>query len=224
MADRSRSVEFKVGLFVFIGMVVLVWFVLLIGDFKLMKAGYRVNVNFGFANGIKVGAPVRIAGVDKGEVKEIILDHDENDDPLITIIAWIDGDANIPSDSRAWVNTLGLLGEKYLEIIPGKAYNDPLPEEGLLVGEDPTSVQEVTDLTKEIALQAKDTLGGIQDTLRILDVVLADVHVVLNDVSTGRGTVGKLFTDESLYTDIEEMFADLKHNPWKLLYRPKGVQ
>ncbi len=217
MADRSRGVEFRVGLFVFLGMVVLVWFVLLIGDFKLMKAGYRINVNFSFVSGIKVGAPVRIAGVDKGEVKEITLDHDENNKPLITISAWIDGDTKVPSDSRAWVNTLGLLGEKYLEIIPGEAYDRPLPEGGLLRGEDPTSVQEVTDLTKEIALQAKDTLASIEEVLGTLDGVLVDVR-------EGRGTVGRLFTDESLYTDIEEMFADLKLHPWKLLYRPKGVQ
>ena len=217
MADRSRSVEFKVGVFVFLGLIVLVWFVLLIGDFKLMKAGYRINVTFGFANGIKVGAPVRIAGVDKGEVKEIILDHDADNNPLITISAWIDGETKIPSDSRAWVNTLGLLGEKYLEIIPGRAYDRPLPEEGLLKGEDPTSVQEVTDLTKDIALQAKDTLASIEEVLGSLDVVLGDIQ-------EGRGTVGKLFTDDSLYTDIEEMFADLKLHPWKLLYRPKGVQ
>jgi len=217
MADRARSVEFKVGVFVFIGLIVLVWFVLLIGDFKLMKVGYRINVTFSFANGIKVGAPVRIAGVDKGEVKEIVLDHDAENKPLITIRAWIDGDTKIPSDSRAWVNTLGLLGEKYLEIIPGAAYDQPLPEEGLLKGEDPTSIQEVTDLTKDIALQAKDTLGSIQEVLESLDAVLGDVQ-------EGRGTVGKLFTDDSLYTDIEEMFADLKLHPWKLLYRPKGVQ
>ncbi len=217
MADRSRSVEFKVGLFVFLGLVVLIWFVLLIGDFKLMKAGYRINAVFSFVNGIKVGAPVRVAGVDKGEVKEIHLSHDDNNKPLVTISAWVDGDTKIPFDSRAWVNTLGLLGEKYLEIIPGVAYDKPLPEGGQLRGEDPTSVQEVTDLTKEIALQAKDTLASAQGVLEMLDVVLGDIR-------EGQGTVGKLFTDDSLYADIEEMFADLKLHPWKLLYRPKGIQ
>jgi len=217
MADRSRSVEFKVGLFVFLGMIVLVWFVLLIGDFKLMKAGYRINVTFTFANGIKVGAPVRIAGVDKGEVKDILLGRGAGDKPLITLSAWIDGDTVVPSDSRAWVNTLGLLGEKYLELIPGTAYDKPVPVGGTIQGEDPTSVQEVTDLTKDIALQAKDTLASVQEVLGTMDTVLKDMH-------EGRGTVGKLFTDDSLYNDVEEMFADLKAHPWKLLYRPRGVQ
>ncbi|MFH0876670.1 MAG: hypothetical protein V1863_00415, partial [Candidatus Omnitrophota bacterium] len=113
----------------------------------------------------------------------------------------------IPKDSRAWVNTLGLLGEKYLEIIPGKDYDNILVPGDVLRGEDPASVQEVTDLVKDIALESKEALSN-------LSAVLADMH-------EGRGTVGRLFTDDKLYTDIEEMFADLKEHPWKLLYRPK---
>ena len=68
----------------------------------------------------------------------------------------------------------------------------------------------MTDLAKDIALQVKGTLDA-------LDSVLTDMH-------EGRGTIGKLFTDDRLYTDIEEMFADLKKHPWKLLYRPKEAQ
>jgi phospholipid/cholesterol/gamma-HCH transport system substrate-binding protein len=210
MAERSRSLELKVGIFVFIGLVVLVWFVLLIGDFNLIKHGYLIKVKFGFANGIKIGAPMRLAGVDKGEVKEILLGHEgDTGNAQVILTAWVDSDTQIPRDSRAWVNTLGLLGEKYLEVIPGKDYQHILAPDEMLVGEDPASVQEVTDLIKDIALQSKDAL--------------ADLSAVLKDIHEGRGTVGKLFTDDRLYTDIEEMFADLKKHPWKLLFRPKGA-
>jgi phospholipid/cholesterol/gamma-HCH transport system substrate-binding protein len=214
MAERAKNVELKVGIFVFLGFVVLTWFVLWIGDFKLMKTGYHINVRYCFANGIKIGAPVRIAGVEKGEVKEIKLSHDDQGKARIIVRAWLDGDAQVPVDSRAWVNTLGLLGEKYLEIIPGKKFDKLLKEEDVLVGEDPTSVQEVTDLAKEISLQAKDTLSSMQATLKTLEMVLSDMH-------EGKGTIGKFFTDDKLYSNVEEMTADLKKNPWKLLYRPK---
>ena len=214
MTEKTKALQLKVGIFVFVGIIVLVWFVLLIGDFKLVRLGYNVNVNFGFANGIKIGAPVRLSGVDKGEVKEIKLYHNPDGTTRVTIRVFLDGDAAIPKDSRAWVNTLGLLGEKYLEIIPGKDYQNILKDSQVLIGEDPTSVQEVTDLIKDIALQTKDTLGDMQKTLGTLNSVLTDMH-------EGKGTVGKLFVDDRLYTDLEEMFADLKKNPWKLLYKPK---
>lgn len=210
MADRSKSLELKVGIFVFLGIVVMTWFVLWIGDFKLVRQGFHVKVTFSFSNGIKMGAPVRLAGVDRGEVKEIKLTHDDEGKATVTITAWVDYGTEIPRDSRAWVNTLGLLGEKYLEIIPGKDYKNILKENEVLKGEDPTSVQEVTDLTKDVVLQAKDTLATLQ--------------LVLGDMHEGRGTIGKLFTNDKLYTDIEEMFADLKKHPWKLLYRPRDTK
>lgn len=210
MAENTRSLELKVGIFVFIGLVILSWFIFRIGDVKLTSSGYHIRVMFGFANGIKIGAPVRVAGVDKGEVKEIRLTHNTDGKPAVFIRIWVDGNTQIPVDSRAWVNTLGLLGEKYLEIIPGKDYNKVLATDSLLVGEDPTSIQEVTDLAKDIALQAKDTLNSLSS--------------VLGDMREGRGTIGKLFTDDRLYADIEEMFADLKKHPWKLLYRPKEAR
>ncbi len=213
MADKGKSLELKVGIFVFLGLVILAVFVLWIGDFKLIKHGYYVKVAFGFANGIKVGAPLRLAGVDVGEVKEIRLTHDQTGKAVIFLTAWLDSGTQIPKCSRAWVNTLGLLGEKYLEIIPGTDYSVLLKDGDILIGEDPTSVQEVTDLVKDISLQAKDTLSTLQSALSNL-----------NEVFGGKGTVGKLLTDDKLYTNIEEMFADLKKNPWKLLYRPKGVQ
>lgn len=212
MADKSKSLELKVGIFVFIGLVILTWFVLWIGDFKIIKHGYHVRVSFGFANGVKVGAPLRLAGVDVGEVKEIKLTHDGSGKNTVYLTTWLDSDIQIPRDSRAWVNTLGLLGEKYLEIIPGKDYKNVMKENDCLLGEDPISVQEVTDLAKDVVLQAKDTLSSLQSVLNNMDGVLE-----------GKGTLGKFLTDEKLYTDLEEMFADLKKHPWKLLYRPKGV-
>ncbi len=214
MADnKSKSLELKVGIFVFAGLVILTWFVLLIGDFKIIKHGYHIKVTFSFANGIKVGAPLRLAGVDVGEVKEIRLTHDENGNTTVFLTAWLDSEMQVPKNSRAWVNTLGLLGEKYLEIIPGKDFTVLLKEGDVIKGEDPTSVQEVTDMMKDIAIQAKGTLASMDTAL-----------TGLNEVLGGKGTVGKFLTDDKLYVDLEEMFADLKKNPWKLLYRPKGVQ
>jgi len=175
MADRSKGLELKVGIFVFIGLVIMTWFVLWIGDFKLVKTGYTVRVTFTFANGIKVGAPVRVAGVDKGEVKEIKLTHEEDGRSKVFLTAWVDSGTEIPADSRAWVNTLGLLGEKYLELIPGKDYKNLMKENDVLAGEDPASIQEVTDLVKDIALQAKDTLSSLQETLTTMEALLKDI-------------------------------------------------
>ena len=245
MADKTRALELKVGIFVFIGMIILVVFVLMIGDFRLINPGYKFKISFGFANGVTVSAPVRLSGVEVGEVKGINIGYNkETKKPLVLIDVWVKKDAKIPDDSRVWVNMLGLLGEKYIEIIPGENYNYLLNEDSLIVGEDPISIQELTDLSREIALQIGEMVEDVSltldklntttfdklnttldsfntTTLNKLNTTLDSLNLILANVKKGDGTIGKLFFDDSLYNNIEEMFADLKKNPWKLLHKPK---
>lgn len=222
MADKTRMHELKVGIFVFIGIIILIIFVLMIGDFRLINPGYAFKVSFGFANGIKVSAPVRLSGVEVGEVKGIHIGYDEKTKkPLVLIDVWVKKGSNIPIDSRAWVNMLGLLGEKYIEIIPGQNQQNLLKEGSVIKGEDPVSIQELTDLSREIALQVGTAVKGAEVTLDKLSVTLESLNLILANIKEGKGSVGKLFFDESLYNNIDEMFADLKRNPWKLLYKQK---
>lgn len=222
MADKTRKMEFKVGIFVFIGLVILVIFVLMIGDFRIINPGYTFKVSFSFANGIKMSAPVRLAGVEVGEVRGVEIGYDEQTKrPLVLIDVWVQKDSKIPIDSRVWVNMLGLLGEKYIEIIPGQNYKNLLTSGSLIKGEDPVSIQELTDLSRAIALQVSDTVEDVAVTLNKLNTTLDSINVVLGRVKEGQGTVGKLFFDDSLYNNIDEMFSDLKKHPWKLLYRSK---
>ena len=220
MADKTKMYELKVGIFVFFGLVILVIFVLMIGDFRLINPGYTFRVSFGFANGVKVSAPVRLSGVEVGEVKDINIGYDEQTKkPLVLIDVWVKKDSRIPIDSRVWVNMLGVLGEKYIEIIPGQNYLALLRKDSLIKGEDPISVQELTDLSREIVLQIGNTVKVAEVSLGKLNTTLDSFNSILGNVKEGKGSVGKLFFDDSLYNNIDEMFADLKKNPWKLLYK-----
>ncbi|TRZ95465.1 MCE family protein [bacterium] len=197
---KSKS-ELKVGIFVFIGMVILVIFILLIGDFKTWSSRYRINFVFNFANGVKIGAPVRYAGVDVGEVSGIKLVFVPREQrSKVQIIGWVKNDLVIPADSTVWVNTLGLLGEKYIEVMPGKDYARCLKEGGTLVGTDPIPMQEVGQLVK-----------GIGDAL----------DATLIKIKNGEGTVGKLISSDEIYNQLEALVTDLRKNPWKLLIKTK---
>ncbi|MFH1621502.1 MAG: MlaD family protein [Candidatus Omnitrophota bacterium] len=222
MADRSKKLELQVGIFVFIGIVILVGFVLMIGDFRIINPGYTFKTSFSFANGVKTSSPVRLSGVEVGEVREIELGYDEvTKKPTVLIEVWVKKDTKVPVDSRIWVNMLGLLGEKYIEIIPGENYAQLLKEGSIIRGEDPIAIQELTDLSREIAEQIGETVEDVSVTLNKLNTTLDSINLVLANVKEGEGTVGKLFFDNSLYNNIDEMFGDLKKHPWKLLYRPK---
>jgi phospholipid/cholesterol/gamma-HCH transport system substrate-binding protein len=201
MVFGKSKLEFKVGIFVFGGMMILATFVFLIGKYETWTSGYRVNFVFNFVNGVKFGAPVRFAGVDVGEVKDIkcVFMPDENK-TKIKVNCWIRNDIKIPLDSTVWVNTLGLLGEKYIEVMPGKDYANLLLANQDMVGTDPVPMQEVTELAKKIATNLDDIIYKIKNK---------------------EGTVGKLLFDDAVYNDLQALVQDLRKNPWKLLHKTK---
>jgi len=199
MIFGKTKLELKVGVFVFFGLIILSIFILSVGKVKTWASGYRVSCVFNFVNGVKFGAPVRFAGVDVGEVKQIEFFRPAGEEKdKVKVTCFIKNSVKIPADSAVWVNTLGLLGEKYIEIMPGKDYANILPAGQSLKGSDPLAMQEIGEMAKKIATDLDDTLVKIKK---------------------GEGTVGKLLYDESLYDNLNAFIEDLKKNPWKLFYK-----
>lgn len=207
MTIRSR-LELTVGIFIIIGLIVFVSFVFLIRDFQIIKPGYRFDIVFGFANGLKISTPTRLAGVDVGEVQGIKIFYDAGEaQTKVRVRVWVKADAKIPSDSQVWINTLGLLGEKYIEIIPGKNYGSLVKEGDTLTGEDPVAMEEITEKTKELVLKIEESISGL--------------NYVLEKIKAGEGTIGKLVNDETVYNNIEDLTDDLRRHPWKLFWKTK---
>jgi len=231
----KSSFELKVGIFIFIGIVILSVIVFSIGNFYGVKRGYVLNVLFNFANGISVGAPVRYAGVEVGEVQDIEVYFDEKENiPMIRLRIWVAQNTWVNEDASATINTLGLLGEKYLEIIPGTRETRLLQKGDTLRGNDPVSTEELTRETKEILAKVDKMIESInkvvgdeefrvslKNTLANLETLSSELSKVMTVVRKGEGTIGKFLTDDKLYNDIDEMVLDIKKHPWKLLYRPK---
>lgn len=216
MTNKSKSrLELMVGVFIIVGLVIMVFFVFFIRDFQITKPGYKFNIVFGFANGIKVGSPARLAGVDVGEVKKIDVFYDADASKTKARVGvWIREEAAVPSDSTVWINTLGLLGEKYIEIIPGKRYDTLIKQGDTLAGQDPVAMEEITEETKKLVLKIEEAAGGLNE--------------VLSKIKGGEGTLGKLVYDDAIYQNIEgvtkdlkDLTEDLKSHPWKLLFKPK---
>jgi phospholipid/cholesterol/gamma-HCH transport system substrate-binding protein len=204
---RSR-LELKVGIFVLMGLVILSIFVVRIGNLSTGVSGYQANFVFSFVNGVRTGAPIRFAGVDIGEVKSIkfeLLPMDQK--TQVKIVGWLKTDVKIPLDSAVWINTLGLLGEKYVEIMPGKDYTRCLSADDTLIGSDPIPMQEVTELAKGIAIRLKETLSNLDESIVKL--------------KNKEGTVGKLLYDDAIYKELEAFVQDLRAHPWKLFFKPK---
>lgn len=201
MIFGKTKLELKVGIFTFVGLIILVIFILSIGGFKTWSTGYDISINYQFVNGVKVGAPVRFAGVDIGEVRGVVLEFvPEENRSNVRLDVWVRSNAKIPPDSTVWVNTLGLLGEKYVEIIPGKDYANALKDHQSITGIDPLPIHEI--------------FNRVENVMRNLDVGL-------RKIMNKEGSLGKFVYDDALYNDFEAFAADIRKNPWKLLYKSK---
>lgn len=200
--EDIRSFELKVGVFILIGVAILFLIVFSIGDINFSKTGYKINVEFNFANGIAVSAPVRLAGVRVGQVQAVRIDYEkETGHPRAQVTAWVDGSTKIEKDSKITINQLGLLGEKYLEIMPGTSGSPALQAGDTITGHDPVSMEKITE-----------NLASLSD----------DVKTIVERLRKGEGTIGKLLTEEKIYDDLEAFVADIKSHPWKLLNKPRG--
>ncbi len=201
MIFGKTKLELKVGIFVFIGLIILVVFLLSIGGFKTWSSGYKINIDFGFVNGVKIGAPVRFAGVDVGEVKKINLEFvPQENRSNVHLMVWIKDIIKIPSDSSVWVNTLGLLGEKYIEIIPGQDYANCLKDNESITGVDPLPIHAIFNRAENIMHNLDDGLSQIRNK---------------------EGSLGKLIYDDDVYNQLEAFVTDIRKNPWKLFFKTK---
>ena len=121
--SASHKTEWSVGAFILMGFacaLVLAFASTNSGD-RLGGETYGVRARFSNTGELKIGAPVKIAGVKVGEVANVVLDP-QTFDALVDLR--LAGGTEIPADSSAAIYTSGLLGERYVGLAPG---GDPTP-------------------------------------------------------------------------------------------------
>lgn len=117
--NKQRYVDISVGLFMLLGLLALLVMALKVSSISdlVSKKGYQVTADFTDIGGLKVRAPVTIAGVRVGEVTRIELQPGELNAKVTMTLRT---DKQIPyEDSSARILTEGLLGSNYISIVPG---------------------------------------------------------------------------------------------------------
>ena len=128
---RERGLEFRVGLLILVSSAILVGFLFVLGNFSL-RSGFSITVDYDYVGALQPGAPVKVSGIKVGKVQSVEFLGGEMDPKLgkrvqVRVTAWIEDRAHdsIRSDCELFINTAGVLGEQYLEIVPGKDWDHP---------------------------------------------------------------------------------------------------
>jgi len=207
----------KVGAFFIVVLVlagILIW---QIQGLRIGKGpGHRVSVEFPDISGLNEKSTVRISGVPVGKVAKIHLG--KNGKGAIVDLDIDNPDVDLRLGASAAVANLGLLGEKYVELLPGPVGASPLPEGSTIKGEVPVSFDQITKLARDIEVDIKDishnlnqSLGGPEGEER-LKTIVENVRVITDDlrlmIAANRGnvdaTVGNFREFSAMMTKLVE--------------------
>jgi phospholipid/cholesterol/gamma-HCH transport system substrate-binding protein len=199
MPISKRGHELKVGALILAGLAVALVAVMSVGERQgLMKQKYFLHAVFSDVSGLQNGAPVRVSGYQVGVVKNIEMrEVDGRNRIVVKLRLEKSAQSSIRKGSIAKIGSMGLLGDKLVEIVPAK-YNQPvLPNNDSLKTIEVMPPEEILARAAEIA----DTLRSTTQSL----------NVIIKKVERGTGTLGKMIDDPRMYTNLDSLLVTLNH-------------
>lgn len=208
----KNTLETRLGLFFALSAIAAFLMFEVIGGMEFFKRGYPVKAHFNNIQDLKVGDPVKMAGVRIGRVEDIDFENNR-----VRVIMKVDGNRTLKTDSRATIKFLGLMGQNYVSISLGTATATDLDKTTLAVIE----AEEQPDLSALMARMEKvavgvenvtksfsgdsiqNILGPLTDFVKEnspnLTATIANMKTVSDGIAAGEGSVGKMIKDDQLY-------------------------
>lgn len=190
--ERSNKIgwaQVRAGVFICIAMVSIAGGVLLMGQKnKMFIPKGSLQVVMDDVAGLKEGAPVWLAGVDVGVVADIRFADPKNSNE-VNIRLDIDNAAlkKIGADSEITIKTRGLMGEKYVDITPSQHYF-----------EKPATVLRGTPSVR------------LDDVMKKAGATFDRLNTVVDNITQGKGTLGRLTNDATLYNNVVSLTGELR--------------
>lgn len=176
----------KLGIFIFLGSLLLVIMIFLLGNKdQLFTSTFSINAYFKNTEGLRNGASVRFGGIDVGAVKGISIVNDTTGRVEVSMRIKSDVKRFIKKDSKASIETEGLVGNKVVVVSMGSESSDEISDGGFILSQEPLTFADIVAETQGIMAYTKDMTKSLAD--------------ILQKVSRGEGTIGKIIYDDQLY-------------------------
>jgi phospholipid/cholesterol/gamma-HCH transport system substrate-binding protein len=190
--------EIKAGILIMIAIAVCVFFFIRTSTFK--TGTYDLKAYFGYAGGLSKDAAVKLSGIEVGRLKELKIVY--LPETTVECLFEVDENAKIRTDSIAYIATSGFMGDAHIGITPGTSEEFIRPG-GKVPSEDPMQMRLFMKKAEQIADNLDKTLAAVKD------VVVDNKQSMANIIVNLEGTT----------ENFKEFSADIKKNPWKLLFR-----
>lgn len=182
----------RLGLFIFLGTVLLVLAVFLIGQKNaLFSSTFNVKAYFKDVQGLRSGATVRLSGIDVGSVSGVQILNDTTGRVEVSMGLQTDIEKFIRTDTKATIETEGLVGNKVVVLKMGTSSAEPIKEGGVVQSQEPVSFSAIIAQTEGIMQYTKN--------------MTKDLSEIIGGVNRGDGSIGKLFKDDELYNSATNL-------------------
>jgi len=209
----KNTLETRLGIFFALALIAAFIILEMLGGAKFLKRGYRVHGLFRNVQELKIGDPVKLAGVQIGQVEKIALTNNE-----VNVTMKINRDAEVKTDSKATIKFTGLMGQNFVSIDFGtggvKVVDDAYlqtaeqPDLSALMAKLDNVASGVENLTKSFTGDKIDNLLGpftdfLKENSPRLTAIIGNMQTISSQIAEGKGTVGKLINDESLLKNVK---------------------
>lgn len=220
----SRGLEWKVGVTVLSATVLFVAGVIYLGQMEVGRPGPRVHVRFPEVGGLNVGDPVMVSGLRRGAVAAVDLD-----DEGVLVTLKLRPDVVLRSDAAFSVENMGIMGEKFIAVVPGRS-PDSLDTGRVIPGGYSPGITEamaglgvvLDDIGSIVArvegiLQEQEIVEPLQETVAMLRDVSAELRGILEENRVGVRTSIESFRslsqnlDAVVRTNREEVDSAVAH-------------
>jgi phospholipid/cholesterol/gamma-HCH transport system substrate-binding protein len=190
--------QLRVGLTVLVASITLAFLIFLMsGTGGWFTRKITIRSFFDNAQGLREGAPVRLAGVDIGNVTGIHIVHDKPQTPVeVTMKVNTKYSFNLRKDSVTLMSTAGILGETFVDIDSSAAKGPEAIDGDVLAAHDAPAIQ--------------DVVRASQGTLENIDILLKRVDRIMAFIESGQGSIGKVIYDPALYNQLNATVAEFK--------------
>lgn len=199
------STEQKVGLFFLVTLILLAVMIELVEDWKPFEDQYPYKALFQSSVGLKVGDPVRIAGVDVGKVKKISLE-----DRHVKIDFYVNRADAVKEDTIAQIRQTNLLGGVFLGLDFGSSEAQVLPPGSNIKTNESTNIDELITNLDHNQDRVLRPLGDLVDrSEEPLMEAINRLENIVTKIDQGDGTLGRLINDPTLHDEMTKISQQL---------------
>lgn len=192
---RRWTNEVVVGAVILIAIAIGIYGYVFLRNIPVRQYGFDIYITFNDVTGLEKNDAITVAGFKVGRILDMKLDHDK-----VIVRAWLNGQTPFSRDSRCAIRSIGMIGEKYIDFIPGTS-SEYLKEGDTVVGE------YISDLA--------DAGGGVNEIMAETKALLQRINAAVDtalDRPAQRAISGTLMNMESISNKINQnLERDRRH-------------